>query len=322
MSPQQLVNKFLITSVETFFVGRRCGEDERTGLKILRDESLVPVRFRFSAPSYFKFIPTKITFSVWLTSDSKSDRDCTLRGNSLSQRPWFKHYKNAHQGHTLRTLWDSGDYEAYGFFWILHELITQFESEDSRGKVTFSWGTFVRETGWKESKCRRVLARISSVSKIETTEEREGYVTVLSPNWLKLQETAKKSEGAKSEQTPTEERGKKREERSKSKSDDFDFDFIYESYPRKSGKAEGISRLKKTITTWDDYDLFSLAVFNYAEICRRDKTPQKFIKQFSSFVGTKEVQRWRDYVDYTPVENPSDLRVVSDLPPEYPCLDQ
>lgn len=51
MSPQQLVNKFLITFVETFFVGRQCDEDERTGLKILRDESLVPVRFRFSAPS-------------------------------------------------------------------------------------------------------------------------------------------------------------------------------------------------------------------------------------------------------------------------------
>lgn len=102
-------------------------------------------------------------------------------------RPWFKHYNNASSGASLRSLWDNGDYEAYGLFWRLLELLCQFEDKDRPGSMTISWALLARETGWKPTKCRRVLSRICLISKIDMEEIREGYVTFLLPKWLELQ---------------------------------------------------------------------------------------------------------------------------------------
>lgn len=128
---------------------------------------------------------------------------------------WFKHYNTASQGHTLRSLWDDRDYEAYGLFWIMLELLSRFEDPENRGSMTIKISTISRETGWKPSKCLRVLSRIVSVSKIDMKQIREGYVSYLVPNWLELQENRGgqrliKNE-AKNEQNATEVRSKKLE---------------------------------------------------------------------------------------------------------------
>lgn len=88
----------------------------------------------------------------------------------------------------------------------------------------------------------------------------------------------------------------------------FDFTLIYESYPRKHGKSEGLSRLEKQITSQEDFDLFKLAVSNYADYCKTNKVETKFIKQFSSFVGTQKVQPWRDYLEYTQTKKVTVMR--------------
>jgi len=124
---------------------------------------------------------------------------------------WFKHYNTASDGATLRTLWDNGDMEAYALFWKFHELLSRFEDEKERGKMTISWAVLSRETGWKPSKCRRVLARICSLSKIEMNEKPDGNVSFLSPNWLELQERRGGKRDPKKEQKP--DRGERRDER-------------------------------------------------------------------------------------------------------------
>lgn len=105
----------------------------------------------------------------------------------MGKRSWFKHYANASQGASLRTLFDNADYEAYAFYWIFLECLCRFEDESKPGSMTISWGVLCRETGWKLSKCRRVLARISSVSQIDMNEKPDGNVTFLVPKWLELQ---------------------------------------------------------------------------------------------------------------------------------------
>ena len=126
---------------------------------------------------------------------------------------WFKHYNNASQGQTLRLLWDQGDLEAYGLFWRLLELMSQFEKPDARGQMKISLNTIARDTGWKPSKSLRVLARIVSVSQIQMTENQDGTLTFLIPNWLELQENRGRKIGKKMDKKAGEERSKKKEER-------------------------------------------------------------------------------------------------------------
>lgn len=135
-----------------------------------------------------------------------------IRGDFMaSKNAWFKHYNYASSGHTLSVLWANNDTEAVALFWLILELVSRFEDELERGKITISWSVLSRETNWKPSKCRRVLARISPVSKIEINEEREGYVSFLVPNWLELQERRGGKKEAKKEQNS--DRGERREER-------------------------------------------------------------------------------------------------------------
>lgn len=132
---------------------------------------------------------------------------------------WFKHYNTASQGATLRTLWDNGDFEAYGMWWRLLELISVWENEDSRGEITISWNVLGRDTGWKPTKCRRVLFRIASVSNLDIKELPDGNVSFLHPNWLELQERRGGKKEAKEEQKNSKEgvevRGKKKDIRDK-----------------------------------------------------------------------------------------------------------
>jgi hypothetical protein len=72
----------------------------------------------------------------------------------------------------------------------------------------------------------------------------------------------------------------------------FDFEILYKKYPLKKGKADGISRLKKTIKTQEDFDLCSKAIDKYTQQLILERTEPKFIKHFSTFVST-----WKDWLD-------------------------
>lgn len=78
----------------------------------------------------------------------------------------------------------------------------------------------------------------------------------------------------------------------------FDFESIYKKYPRKLGKAEGIARLKKMILSQEDYNNLSLAVDNYAKNCIEKGTEERFIRHFSTFVGTIDKPAWHEWLEY------------------------
>lgn len=141
-----------------------------------------------------------------MTHDSISETFSSGAGRSNRARGgWFKHFNTASQGHTLSTLWANNDTEAIALFWLLLELVSRFEDRDSedgkRGEITISWSVLARETNWKPSKCRRVLARIAPISKIEISEKQEGYVSFLIPNWLEFQENRGQKKSKKSGKT-------------------------------------------------------------------------------------------------------------------------
>jgi len=75
----------------------------------------------------------------------------------------------------------------------------------------------------------------------------------------------------------------------------FDFEPIYQKYPRKTGKEAGISKCKRWIKTKDEYDKLNKAVENFARLCLNKE--KQFIPYFSSWMGTKNAQSWKDFIE-------------------------
>lgn len=72
----------------------------------------------------------------------------------------------------------------------------------------------------------------------------------------------------------------------------FDFNSLYQKYPRKVGKQQGIAKCKVQVKTPEDFDLLSKAIDNYTAYCKKQGTEAKYIKHFSTFMTS-----WRDWLD-------------------------
>lgn len=101
--------------------------------------------------------------------------------------------------------------------------------------------------------------------------------------------------------------GKGEEGESEGKRTKFDFESLYQAYPRKEGKAEGMTRLEKRIKSQDEFDSFAKAVRKYASICKLEGRDKKFQLKWSSFVGAEGGERWLDYADSSATPAPSPL---------------
>lgn len=149
-------------------------------------------------------------------------------GINMSRLPWFKHYNTAHQGKTLRALWDQKQFEAYSLFWMLLETISRWEDENRRGYLKIPLATLKRETGWNEQHLIRVLKQIdptltellpnscqtfTELSGVQVKLNLDKTLELFAPNWLKLQETRGGKRLSKIEQNAG--RGKRLEVRSK-----------------------------------------------------------------------------------------------------------
>jgi hypothetical protein len=83
---------------------------------------------------------------------------------------------------------------------------------------------------------------------------------------------------------------------------DFDFESLYKKYPRKEGKDEGMKRLKERNFDRETFDQFEKAVNGYIAKINYEAVEPRFIKHWSSFVGTLKSEPWRDYVEWRPSE--------------------
>lgn len=72
----------------------------------------------------------------------------------------------------------------------------------------------------------------------------------------------------------------------------FDFESLYKKYPRKEGKQKGLIICKAQIKTEIDFSLLSKAIDSYITHCSKNITDPKYIKMFSTFMGS-----WRDWLD-------------------------
>lgn len=84
-------------------------------------------------------------------------------------------------------------------------------------------------------------------------------------------------------------------------SSEFDFDSLRSEYPRPDGWNLGVKRLRAR--DWDQttFELFRSSLRRYASECRLQRLDRKYVKHFSTFVGTTENEPWRDFITPPPV---------------------
>ena len=70
----------------------------------------------------------------------------------------------------------------------------------------------------------------------------------------------------------------------------FDFESVYADYPRKQGKAKGLTAARRIITTQEDFERFTDCITFMARAFR-SKDSRQFCPHFSTFVNAKS---WRD----------------------------
>lgn len=99
---------------------------------------------------------------------------------------WFKHYSNSSEGLSLSTLWANKDYEAIAVFWRFCEIVARHGFEE--GFIETNWLRIGREMGMKPTKCRRVFARISSVSLLRYEHDTDEIQRFLIPKWSEFQD--------------------------------------------------------------------------------------------------------------------------------------
>lgn len=73
---------------------------------------------------------------------------------------------------------------------------------------------------------------------------------------------------------------------------EFDFESLYKKYPRKLGRAKGITACRSQIHSPEDFSALSLAIDRYTNHLKANGTEPRFIKHFSSFMST-----WRDWLE-------------------------
>ena len=72
---------------------------------------------------------------------------------------------------------------------------------------------------------------------------------------------------------------------------EFDIESVYERYPRKLGKSEGLKRLAREIKSDEDWSALMQAVIQFAKHHQVKSTEEKFIPYFSTWVTS-----WRDWL--------------------------
>lgn len=130
-------------------------------------------------------------------------------------RPWFKHFANASEGASIRSLIDSRHLDTIAIYWMILECLCRFEDNKKPGSMLIAWATLCRVTGCRRPALRSHCARIASVSLMQYEDVTDMLVRVDIPKWLELQSQYARSQRHPKGISPVEDRREKKEEREK-----------------------------------------------------------------------------------------------------------
>lgn len=177
-------------------------------------------------------------------------------------------------------------------------ILCQASKQNDGGKMFFS-ASFVEERhGFSKEFTKNAIEKLFLLNIIELIESVRDPYAIRTHPYATDRQTDKQTHKNEKLDNNNQEYSIEPKGSHCSKEQDFDFELLYKKYPLKKGKTQGLARLKTMIKTKEQYDQLSKAIDLYADECK--KTDPKFIKHFSSFVGTKSSQTWRDWLEATP----------------------
>jgi uncharacterized protein YdaU (DUF1376 family) len=95
---------------------------------------------------------------------------------------------------------------------------------------------------------------------------------------------------------------------------EFDIEAVYQAYPRKVGKAPGLKKLRKLITTPAEYDAAMQGAKRYAEDVNRKRTDPQYILHFVTWVNQL---RWMDDSELSTPRRTPGQQLVDQINAEY-----
>ncbi|MGB1290554.1 MAG: hypothetical protein ACPG5Z_00380 [Pseudoalteromonas sp.] len=200
------------------------------------------------------------------------------------KKNYFRHSFFARDDIKLRLLRDEVGTGFYFYYFSLLELCgTQCEYES---KTQFEFHNSIIRSLWGVNlkKSERTATKMNLVGLL-LFEKREKSFYFEIPNFPKYL--------GKYQNKITPNRPNKRKENkikeNKIKSE-FDFEEIYQNYPRRLGKKQGLIKCKAQIKTQGSYEKLKTAVENYKNLTGGQE--KKYIKHFSTFMNC-----WEDYLE-------------------------
>lgn len=97
---------------------------------------------------------------------------------------------------------------------------------------------------------------------------------------------------------------------------EFDFGSLYESYPRRVGRAKGLEVCAKKVTTRADYEQLEAAVSAMARAW--DGAPRDQLRYCPHFATWVNQERWRDTEQEGPAGAVAVVRADPDYDPDNP----
>jgi hypothetical protein len=212
------------------------------------------------------------------------------------KKNYFRHSFYAGKDDKIVNLITDHGKQAYFHYFRLVELCGEQASESMPEKFVFHRRTLCAELMVTNSRLgHHLLAMQSSLLLHYVMDDRK--VEILMPNLVKYMG---KYESKNHSNTPNKRKEKKRKEKEikvnekasdANASESFNFDAIYQEYPRKEGKTNGINKLKKIIKNQDQFSLVLEASKKYNRHCKDFKIETRYIKLFSTWVNG---EHWND----------------------------
>lgn len=204
---------------------------------------------------------------------------------------WFKYYSNAHQSESLAALLDDLGFQGWGRYWhLLAYLNNIFDGENTKFKLhRRTLRELLRFRSWND--LETFADRLANVR--GTMVKRCGNVYEIDVPIL-LELLGRDFRMARQHRVSTAPKNKIKNniKGDVKKAEALDFDAIYKIYPRKKGKAPGLTACKKLIK---DPQTFSLAKSAAEELRKefekRPKTELTYCQYFSTWVNA---QPWLD----------------------------
>lgn len=177
------------------------------------------------------------------------------------------------------------------------------------GTVTFTYSELSNKWGLSKSTINRCLKYLESTGRIKNDVGSLGTVVTIC-NWYELQRFENRSDlYVNDKETPgvhtTGPRSTQHEETTNARlsscvtskifslgqNNPFNLDALYIAYPRHIGRKIGLKRLGDMVKSQETYDQLKLAIYNYSEYIKKNKTEPRFIKHFPTFLS-----EWEDWV--------------------------